>query len=101
MLARVALAEERDALGRLRAGVHADRLLFSAKESVFKAWYPLARRWLGFTDAVVDLDPGGSFRVRLLVPGPELGGRELRGLAGRWAAGGGLLVTAVTLPAPR
>ncbi len=101
VLARVALAEERDALGRLRAGAHADRLLFSAKESVFKAWYPLARRWLGFTDAVVDLDPGGSFRVRLLVPGPELGGRELRGLAGRWAAAGGLLVTAVTLPAPR
>jgi len=24
-----------------------DRLLFSAKESVYKAWFPLTGRWLG------------------------------------------------------
>jgi hypothetical protein len=41
--------EERVWLARLRADhpwVCWDRLLFSAKESVYKAWYPLARRWL-------------------------------------------------------
>jgi 4'-phosphopantetheinyl transferase EntD len=28
-----------------------DRLLFSAKESLYKAWYPLTKSWLGFKDA--------------------------------------------------
>ncbi|MFI7130374.1 4'-phosphopantetheinyl transferase [Nonomuraea sp. NPDC050153] len=29
------------------------RLLFSAKESIYKAWYPLTGHWLGFLDAKV------------------------------------------------
>jgi 4'-phosphopantetheinyl transferase EntD len=31
-------------------------LLFSAKESVFKAWYPIAGTWLGFDDARLEFD---------------------------------------------
>jgi 4'-phosphopantetheinyl transferase EntD len=27
-----------------------DRLLFCAKEAVYKAWYPLTRQWLSFDD---------------------------------------------------
>lgn len=40
--------------------VHWDRLLFSAKESVYKAWFPLTGKWLGFEDADIELhqDPG-------------------------------------------
>ena len=34
-----------------------DRVLFSAKESIYKSWYPLQRRWLGFEDVRVDLTP--------------------------------------------
>lgn len=30
-----------------------DRLLFSAKESIYKAWFPLTGRWLGFEDCEV------------------------------------------------
>ena len=41
VLEQVALAEERAWLATARPGVHWDRLLFSAKESVFKAWFPL------------------------------------------------------------
>ena len=37
-------------------GYHLDATLFSAKEAIFKAWYPLARRWLGFGDAEVRID---------------------------------------------
>jgi 4'-phosphopantetheinyl transferase EntD len=75
-----------------------DRLLFSCKESVYKAWYPLARRWLGFEDAVVSIDPvAAAFTARILVPGPVIGGEELRGFRGRWLARDGLLVTAIAV----
>jgi enterobactin synthetase component D / holo-[acyl-carrier protein] synthase len=81
-------------------GVHWDRLLFSAKEAVYKAWFPLARRWLGFEDAVLSVDPrAGTFTARLLVPGPALGGAPLRGFDGRWVACDGIIATAIALSA--
>ena len=80
--------------------MHWDRLLFSAKESVYKAWFPLAQRWLGFEDAIVAVDRGfGTFTARLLVPGPRPGGRELSGFSGRWLIREGLILTAIALPA--
>jgi len=78
-----------------------DRLLFSAKEAVYKAWFPLAHRWLGFHDAEVVFEgPGsyGSFVARLLVPGPMVNGSVLTQLAGRWMATTQHLLTAVVLP---
>ena len=104
ILDRVALPAERVALARLPAGVHWDRLLFSAKESVYKTWFPLARRWLGFEEAVLEFSPGpeperGTFTAEVLVAGMAVGGRPVRVLAGRYAVGGGLLATAITLPA--
>lgn len=99
----VASGPERDHLRRLATGtpVHLDRLLFSAKESVYKAWYPLAGRWLGFEDAAVTIDvAAGRFTARLLVPGPRLDGAEVTGFAGRWLVRGGLVLTAVACPAP-
>jgi 4'-phosphopantetheinyl transferase EntD len=87
-------------LARLEPGVHWDRLLFSAKESVYKAWFPLAQRWLGFEDAVLTLDPGtGTFSARLLVPGPTVHGRRLEGFEGRWLIRDGLVLTAIALGA--
>jgi 4'-phosphopantetheinyl transferase EntD len=80
--------------------VHWDRLLFSAKESVYKTWFPLTQRWLGFMDADVRVDPdAGTFTARLLVPGPRLPDRELTGFSGQWLACDGLLLTAITVPA--
>jgi 4'-phosphopantetheinyl transferase EntD len=73
--------------------VHADRLLFSAKEAIYKAWHPLAGSWLGFDDARVTFDPaGGTFEADILVDGP------VDRLAGRYAALDGVIVTAVELP---
>lgn len=91
----VALPDERAQVRRGRA-VHGDRVLFCAKEAVYKAWYPHARRFLDFHEAHVDLDPAGTLQARLLVPGPQIDGRELQGLAGRWATGEGIVVAAVT-----
>jgi 4'-phosphopantetheinyl transferase EntD len=83
-------------LARAEPGVHWDRLLFSAKESVYKAWYPLTGRWLGFEDAVLSFDPDQRrFHARLLVPGPVVAGAELTGFEGRWLVADGLVLTAV------
>jgi 4'-phosphopantetheinyl transferase EntD len=98
VLEHIARPEELTQLPRLHAAtpdICWDRLLFSAKESIYKAWFPLAQRWLGFEDAVVTLDHHGGFVANLLVPAPP----QLRtSLHGRWIVRNGLVVTALTLP---
>lgn len=93
----IAYGEELEMLGALdlrHPGLPWDRLLFSAKESVYKAWSPLAHRWLGFEDACLTVEPDdGSFTARLLVPGP------FSRLSGRWLCRDGLIVTAVAVEA--
>ncbi|MET8067607.1 4'-phosphopantetheinyl transferase superfamily protein, partial [Micromonospora sp. NPDC005313] len=88
--------------GALRAAdpaTHWDRLLFSAKESVYKAWYPLTGRWLGFEEAELTFDRAGRFAARILVDGARAdGGPPLDVLDGRWLVTGGLLLTAVAVP---
>jgi 4'-phosphopantetheinyl transferase EntD len=105
VLADIASAGERDMLRRARLddpSVNWDRLLFSAKESVYKAWFPLARRWLGFEDAEVDIDRDArTFTARLLVPGPVLFGAPLAGFRGRWLVEDGLVLTAIAAPPGR
>lgn len=100
VLGRVAYGPEPGWLAELAArapGTHWDRLLFCAKEAVYKVWYPLARRWLGFEDAEVLLGRDGGFRARLLVEPPRVEGRELTSLDGRWTVRDGLVVAAITL----
>jgi 4'-phosphopantetheinyl transferase EntD len=103
MLELITLNEERVRLGKLATrmpGICWDRLLFSAKESVYKTWFPLARRWLGFESADIVIDPHrGTFTARLLVQGPLVNGTPLTRLSGRWLADQGLLVTVVVVPA--
>jgi 4'-phosphopantetheinyl transferase EntD len=88
-----------DALAREHPDVRWDKLLFSAKESVYKAWFPLTHRWLGFEDADLRPAPDGTFRATLGVPGPVVDGVEVTGFAGRWALRDDLVITAVALPA--
>jgi 4'-phosphopantetheinyl transferase EntD len=76
-----------------------DRLLFSAKESVYKAWYPLTRRWLDFSEASLTVDAAArTFAARLLVPATGPDGRPLTGFTGRWLARDGLVLTVIVLP---
>lgn len=91
----VTVAGERQALVHLAADhpeTHWDRVLFSAKESIYKAWYPLTERWLGFEDVRLAIDPAGRFMAELLVAGP------LRELDGRFLISGGLILSALTIP---
>ena len=71
-----------------------DRLLFSAKESTYKAWYPLTQRWLGFEDADITLGADGTFHSRVLLPDSPIAG-----FAGRWLVQGDVLVTTIAVPA--
>lgn len=101
VLSAVSLPSERMRLRGLaerRPGIHWDRLLFSAKESVYKAWFPLTGQWLDFMEADIELTADGCFRATLLVPGPLVGGRRLDHFDGRWTAGRGLVATAVAVP---
>jgi 4'-phosphopantetheinyl transferase EntD len=103
VLDHVSLPGERARLRDLAAeapGTCWDRLLFSAKESVYKAWFPVARQWLGFHDADITIDPAaGTFQARILIPAPVIGGSPLTGFAGRWLASDGLVLTAIAVPA--
>lgn len=103
----VFLPAEAERLRRLaaqRPEVHWDRILFSAKESVYKAWFPLTGQWLDFAEADIDLvpEPGpvprGRLRAELLVPGPRVGGRRVDRFEGRWSVSRGVVTTAVVVP---
>ncbi len=107
VLAAVSLPGEAQrvrALSYERPDIRWDRLLFSAKESVYKAWFPLTGKWLEFTEADIDLfadadgRSGGGFSARLLVQGPLVGDRRVGVFEGRWTVERGLVATAVAVP---
>ncbi|MFJ4922332.1 4'-phosphopantetheinyl transferase [Streptomyces sp. NPDC088725] len=81
-----------------------DRLLFSAKEAVYKTWYPMMRTELDFDDAEITFatdTPGrGTFEARILRPARGPHGRVVDRFSGGWLAERGLLVTAIAFSAP-
>ena len=103
VLDAIARPEERSWLAELAASapqVHWDRLLFSMKESVYKAWFPLTGSWLDFDEASITVEPSaGAFTAVLQVPGPVLDGRELTTFTGRFSTSDTLVLTAITIPA--
>ncbi|UZI27622.1 4'-phosphopantetheinyl transferase family protein [Streptomyces sp. VB1] len=118
----VATGPERRGVAEL-SGVHPgvpwDRLLFSAKESVYKAWHPATGRWIGTRAIEVAFTADGLFTASVRpertqppparrrphvarattasggVPPPARGAYPY---TGRWYAGDGLLLTAVAVP---
>lgn len=98
----VILEPERAHLRRLAnedPAVHWDQLLFSAKEAVYKAWYPLTGRWLDFQEAELSVDRHtGRFRARILIDGTrDDTGPPLTEMSGRFLIGGGFILTAVSV----
>lgn len=96
VLKLVSLERERAHLAELAGGrpdIHWERLLFSAKEAVYKVWSPRTGEWLGFEQAELTFDPATStFAARLLAPGP------FETLHGRYLAEDGIVLTAIALP---
>lgn len=103
VLEAVGLPDEQAAVKELLAsapGIAWDRLLFSAKESVYKAWYPLMGRFLEFEEARLVFDPaGGTFTAQLLAGPARAGSRTLHTFDGRWLSADGIVLTSVTVPA--
>lgn len=91
-LATIASAGERRALARLDGGACWDRVLFSAKEAVYKACFSLTGESLGFEDAEILIDAhAGTFGARLRAGAP------LGEIGGRWIAQDGIVATAVVV----
>lgn len=94
-------AERAELPAVMPAGLHWDRILFCAKEATYKAWFPLAERWLGFEDAHItftaDSATTGRFVSRILIDPAALSGPPLTSLAGRWSVDRGLVLTAIVL----
>jgi 4'-phosphopantetheinyl transferase EntD len=84
------------ALSDIHPHRHWDRILFCAKEAVFKAWYPLTRSWLDFPDVSVTLHPDGLFRA--IVHVASAAGVD-SAFDGRWAVGRGLILAATSVGA--
>lgn len=75
-------------LARAEGIAHVDKVLFSAKETTYKTWFPLARRFLDFDEADIDIRPDGTFTSYLLVrPVP------VPFIEGYWTIRNGFVVT--------
>ena len=68
--------------------LHLDRIVFCAKEAVYKAWWPLTRRWLDFADVSTTVHPDGTFDARV---------RGGSGFTGRWLVDHGLVIAATAV----
>lgn len=77
-------------------GVSGEKLLFSAKEAVYKAWFPATRRWLNFNDVEVTPIGPGELEVAIMV---SSGGLFPQRVTCRWIVQEGLIVTAVVVDA--
>jgi 4'-phosphopantetheinyl transferase EntD len=97
---RVSLPQERSHLSALDPhDVCWDCVLFSAKESVYKAWFPITNGWLGFEDVAVTVAPDTrTFEATLLVPAPLVDGRPIVTFAGRFEVDRDHVITAVVVP---
>ena len=81
----VCTQEDLEGLGAERGNPEWWKLIFSAKESIYKALYPLLQRWIGFSQASLSFDfSTGTYNAildpSLMLPhgkGPELTGRFL------------------------
>ena len=79
-------------------GADAGRVLFSAKESIYKAWYPATGQWLDFHDVIVTIERGGSFSIE---PGAHLDRDDralITALRGRFGCTSEHVFTAVHAP---
>jgi enterobactin synthetase component D len=93
--------DERCQLGLWPTNIDGLGLVFSAKESIFKCYYPIERSFLDFQDVSLDWTTDaidrGNFLIRSIAP--ERGWRYARPISGRWLSTSERLYTSAFLPA--
>lgn len=96
--AKLVLSEtERLATRRSALGEDACRtLMFSAKEAIYKALHPTVRRYIDFTEAVIEVEDDGRLQARL-VSKLEASLPTSSRLTGRYYLFEGSVLTAMTL----
>jgi 4'-phosphopantetheinyl transferase EntD len=92
---RVCTQKERDWLHELPAPGLTGKILFSAKEAVYKCQYPLTSKFLGFHAVEVELDDD-SFRAVFQQEAGEFKPGDV--MTGRYLVEDGLVATACELP---
>ena len=86
-------SRETEAVSRLPDPGVAARIIFSAKESIYKCQYPMTRQYLGFHDVHLEVDWG---RRRFACSMPESVVSEVGDtMTGGWCVSAGHIVTAV------
>jgi len=97
----IATPAERQVLAGTRVAPgdpHWDRLLFSAKEAVYKTWFPLVGEWLDHQEAEIRFDPEtDSFAAELSRDGLVIDGHPILRLHGRWIRQHAIQVTVVAV----
>lgn len=95
----VSTPRERERFASVGLGREATKVIFSIKESVYKAYYPLAGRLIDFLD--VEIEPAeraGGYRARLVRDeAPSVDGR--RHFEGGFHAGGAFVASACIIGA--
>ena len=86
-------SQETAAVARLPDPGVAARIMFSAKESIYKCQYPITRQYLGFHDVHLEMD-WGAWRFTCLMP-ESVAGEVGGSMTGSWCVSAGHIVTAV------
>lgn len=92
---RVCTAKERDWLHGLHAPGLTGKVVFSAKEAVYKCQYPITGKFLGFHAVEIELGDG-SFEAVFQQEAGEFRPRDV--MSGRFLVEEGLVATACELP---
>lgn len=76
--------------------MHWETIVYSAKESAYKAWFPLTRKWLDFADVRVHLEvESGAFQAHVLADGSTpAASPPLEVICGRYAVSCGVVLSA-------
>lgn len=81
--------EIRFLLSITKLGIAAERLLYCTKEAVYKSYYPITKRHLGFTDVATGLNPNRTFTACRM---NDSDAGLLARMGGRWAVPKGIVL---------
>lgn len=96
LLKMICTQEEQNWLSTLSDGLYWAKLIFSAKESIYKTYFPLCETYLDFLEATLEIDRANqSFKATILVDICEKLGTQ--NLEGRYSITDDFFYTAVWL----